>query len=293
MVTLCPERRAPGPPRPPGRHDSRPLWWREVGLIAFGYVLYTFTRNAAPPHVVAAHHHATAIMAVERWLHLDVELTLNGLLSGHHWLSTMASYYYATLHFVVTLSVLVWVYRRHPAAYRQARTILIGTTLVALFVFWVYPLAPPRLSGFGFMDTIGTVRLWGGATWNSPGIASVSNEYAAMPSLHVAWAVWSAGVVQRSCGHRRSWHGLICRLVPVYPVVTLAVVLATANHFVLDAVGAVAVLFVVTLAQSLSLRPEIQLRVRAAQAVLRNRGPVERPRVRAGSATRRVGPDSG
>lgn len=218
-------------------------------MIAFGYFLYTVTRNSAPPHVAMAHHHATAVYAVERWLHIDVELTLNHLLTGHHLIGTLASYYYATLHFAVTLGLLIWVYRAHPEGYRSARTLLVGSTLLALFLFWIYPLAPPRLSGLGFVDTIGTVRLWGGATWNSPGVASISNEYAAMPSLHVAWALWSASVVLRFSGSR-----LVRRLMPVYPLVTLYVVLATANHFVLDAVGAVAVLATIASAQTVAQR---------------------------------------
>lgn len=263
MVTLCPERSAPGPQQTPDAGvGRRPLWRRELGLIAFGYLLYTITRNAAPPHVAMAHHHATAVLSVERWLHVDIELTLNHLLTGHRLIGAMASYYYATLHFIVTLGVLVWVYRRHPTGYRQARTLLVGTTLVALFLFWVYPLAPPRLSGLGFVDTVGTVRLWGGVTWNSPGVASVSNEFAAMPSLHVAWALWSAGMILRFSRHR-----VIRRIALLYPVITLCVVLATANHFVLDAVGAAAVLGVVVAAQMLASQCRAQggLAVLAAQ----------------------------
>ncbi|MDQ6874602.1 MAG: phosphatase PAP2 family protein [Actinomycetota bacterium] len=240
-MVLCSEqlagRRQPGSRREPGQ--SRPVWWREVAFIAFGYLLYTITRNAAPPHLAAAQHHASAVYALERRLHLNIERPLNAVLARHELVGTAASYYYATLHFLVTLIVLVWAYRARPEAYRRARTVLIGSTLVALYLFWVYPLAPPRLAGLGFVDTIGTVHLWGGATWNSPGVVSVSNEYAAMPSLHVAWALWSAGVVIWLSRNR-----LIKLVACLYPVVTLLVVLATANHFVLDAVGAVGVLVV-------------------------------------------------
>jgi hypothetical protein len=262
MVTVCPERSAPWPSPTPSATDEgaqRPVWWREVALIAFGYFLYTITRNAAPPHVLMAHHHASAVLTVERWLHINVELMLNRLLSGHHLLGAIASYYYATLHFAVTLGVLVWLYHRHPQGYRQARTLLIGATLVGLFLFWAYPLAPPRLTGLGYTDTIGTVRLWGGTTWNSPGLASVSNEYAAMPSLHVAWALWSAIMLSRFSRHRS-----VQLIAPIYPVVTLLVVLSTANHFVLDAVGAVAVLWVVAIGQRLAVRYDLATRVATA-----------------------------
>ncbi len=248
MATLCPDR-ATAQSRSAGESVRRPVWWREVALISFGYLLYSITRNSAPPHVAMARHHAVAVLRVERWLHINIELSLNQLLSGHHMLAAVASYYYATLHFVVTLGLLVWVYVHHPTAYRRARTALVGTTLLALFLFWAYPLAPPRLSSMGFVDTIGTVELWGGATWNSPGVASVSNQFAAMPSLHVAWAMWSAGVVLWLAAN-----GPMRRIAPWYPVLTCAVVLATANHFVLDAVGAVAVLYAVVAAQTLVAR---------------------------------------
>lgn len=250
-MVLCSERVTRGRQRRPGRdrRRERPVWWREVAFIALGYLLYTITRNAAPPHVAAARHNANAVYAAERWLNLDIERSLNALLARHELFGTAASYYYATLHFMVTLAILGWAYRAHPEAYRRARTVLIGSTLVALYLFWAYPLAPPRLAGLGFVDTIGTVHLWGGATWNSPGVVSVSNEYAAMPSLHVAWALWSAGVVVWLCRNR-----LIKLIACIYPVLTLLVVLATANHFVLDTVAALGVLLVTFLGEALARR---------------------------------------
>ncbi|MEP6697435.1 MAG: phosphatase PAP2 family protein [Pseudonocardiales bacterium] len=249
MDILCPERAAYGPRRPRDAAarpaGKRPLWWREVAFIAIGYVLYTVTRNAAPVHLAAGQHHASAIYAIERWLHIDLELTLNQWLTRHPFVGILSSYYYATLHFIVTLGVLVWAYRAHPEGYRRARTIVVLSTLAALYLFWAFPLAPPRLTDFGFVDTITNVRLWGGASWNSPSVASVSNEYAAMPSLHVAWSLWSASVVVWLARNR-----VVRLLAPLYPVATLLVVLATANHFVLDAVGAVGVLAVAVTVQA-------------------------------------------
>ncbi len=218
------------------------MWYRESAVIACGYVLYTITRNAAPPHVATAQRHAATIYGFERWAHINLELTLNRMLSEHRLLELVASYYYATLHFAVTLAVLIWTYSARPERYRAVRTVLVASTLVALFVFWVFPLAPPRLTDLGFVDTIDSVHLWGGATWNSPSVASVSNEYAAMPSLHFAWAVWSAAVV---CWLSRATS--VRMLAFGYPVVTLAVVVATANHFLVDALGGLAVLAIAML----------------------------------------------
>ncbi len=256
MVILCPDRAAPSPRRSPpprrARAAQRPLWWREVVFLAVGYFLYTVTRNMAPLHLAAAQHHASLLYTIERALHIDVELALNGWITRHEFTSVVASYYYATLHFAVTLGVLVWAYRAHPEGYRRARTIVILSTLAALYLFWAFPLAPPRLTGLGFVDTIANVRLWGGATWNSPSVASVSNEYAAMPSLHVAWSLWSAAVVVWLARNR-----LVRLFAPLYPLTTLLVVLATGNHFILDAVGAVAVLAVAVLVHAAARRGKL------------------------------------
>lgn len=263
MTVLCSERESAGSPRPPAATAGRPPWLREIALIALGYLLYTVTRNAAPLHLAAAQHHATALYRLERWLHLDVELNLNHLLSQHAAAEVFASYYYATLHFVVTLGVLVWAYRRHPEAYRRVRTVIVLSTVAALYLFWAFPLAPPRLTGFGFVDTISSVRLWGGATWNSKGVADVSNEYAAMPSLHVAWSLWSAAVVMWLARGRT-----VRMLAPLYPLVTLTVVIATANHFVLDAAGAVGILLFALVIQALADRPLVRQRAAALTEVI-------------------------
>lgn len=265
LVIRCPEpaARSQSPSGGPDSAGDRPLWWREVAFLAVGYFLYTVTRNAAPLAMAAAQHHAATLYAIERRLHIDMELTLNQWLSRHEVIGIVSSYYYATLHFAVTLGVLVWTYRTHPEGYRRARTIVILSTLAALYLFWAFPLAPPRLTDFGFVDTITNVRLWGGATWNSPKVASVSNEYAAMPSLHVAWSLWSAAVVVWLARSR-----LVRLLAPLYPLATLLVVLATGNHFVLDAVGAVGVLAVAIFVHAAAQ----QLRLAAALSFLLHAG---------------------
>ncbi|MDP9240509.1 MAG: phosphatase PAP2 family protein [Actinomycetota bacterium] len=227
-----------------------------MAFIAIGYALYTVTRNAAPLHLAAAQHHASAVYGIEHRLHMTMELSLNRWLERHDLIKVISAYYYATLHFAVTLGVLIWAYRAHPEGYRRARSIVIVSTLAALYLFWAFPLAPPRLTDFGFVDTITNVRLWGGATWNSPSVADVSNEYAAMPSLHVAWSLWSAAVVVWLARNR-----VVRVLAPLYPLLTLLVVLATGNHFVLDAVGAVGVLAVAILILAAAQRLELATRL--------------------------------
>jgi hypothetical protein len=124
---------------------------------------------------------------------------------------------------------------RRPHIYRGARTVLVTTTLIALLGFYIYPTAPPRLlPEFGYVDTLLKYHTWGSLA--DPSIAEHSNQFAAMPSLHIGWAVW-CGIVIFVCA-RRTWVRL---LGVVYPIGTLAVIVGTANHFILDAVGGVIV----------------------------------------------------
>ena len=140
-------------------------------------------------------------------------------------------YYYATLHFVVTIGVMIWLFVRRPHVYRGARTVLFATTLIGAAGFYLYPLAPPRLlPQYGYVDTLVKFHTWGSLA--DPNIAEHSNQFAAMPSLHIGWALW-AGIAIVMCA-RRMWVRVLGAL---YPVGTLLVIVGTANHFVLDAVG--------------------------------------------------------
>lgn len=213
------------------RRLRRPRLWEEVTFIALCYLLYSLIRNGVPTHQVGARHRAEALYGVERALHLDIELPLNRLVASVHWLSLFADYWYAIMHFVVTVAVLGWLYLRHPLRYRSARAVLLGTNLVALIGFWNYSLAPPRmLVAHGFVDTVVRDHIWG--SWGTSGMDAASNQYAAMPSLHVGWALWCAVVIVTLT--RRRWLRVVGA---IYPVITVLVILATANHFLLDAVG--------------------------------------------------------
>ena len=166
-----------------------------------------------------------------RSLHIDVEHSANHLVASHAWLAYTCDYYYATLHFVVTIGVLVWLYVKHPLRYRSIRTVLIVTNLIALIGFWFVSLAPPRMLP-GFVDTLVKFHTWGSIASGS--IAKESNQYAAMPSLHVGWALWCAIAIVTLA--ERRWVRVLGAL---YPLCTVFVVLGTANHYVLDAIGGV------------------------------------------------------
>ena len=209
----------------------RPVWWQELIFVGLCYELYSLVRNAVPAHERMAFSRAAAVIRLEDRLHIGVEKTLNAFVASRDVLAYVCNYYYATLHFVVTISVMVWLYRRHPLRYRSLRTVLLATNVIALAGFWLYSLAPPRMLGtHGFVDTVVTFHTWG--SWGSSGVDSASNQFAAMPSLHIGWALWSAIVVANLA--RRRWVRIAAIL---YPIATLFVIVGTANHFVLDAVG--------------------------------------------------------
>lgn len=216
------------------RRVSRPIWWIEIAFLGGCYWLYSVVRNVAPSHTTTAFQRAKDLLSFEHSIHIDVEKSLNTFVAHTHWLAYGANYYYATMHFVVTLGVLLWLFTRRPADYRRLRTAWLATNVTALIGFYFFALAPPRML-IGFVDTVVHFHTWG--SWGSTDVSDVSNQYAAMPSLHIAWALWCAiAVVVLS---RRTWLRVVATL---YPIATLFVVLGTANHFVLDAVGGVVVL---------------------------------------------------
>ena len=217
----------------PGRllRWRRPVWWQEIAIVAFGYWLYTLGRNAIPAQRALAFRHGRSIQHLQEHLGLTWELTVNHFVARTEWLAQVMDYYYATLHFFLTIGVMVWLFRRRPQVYRGARTALVATTVLGLVGFAIYPTAPPRLlPHYGYVDTVLKFHTWGSLA--DPNIAEHSNQFAAMPSLHVAWAAW-CGIVLWNCARRPAvrWLGL------AYPVGTFVVIIGTANHFVLDAIG--------------------------------------------------------
>ncbi|MFI1370840.1 phosphatase PAP2 family protein [Streptomyces longwoodensis] len=215
------------------RTPRRPRLWFEVLLIAVSYWTYSLIRNAVPEQKHEALRNADRVWAVEHHLGLAVEQSVNHAVNSVTWLIVGMNYYYATLHFVVTLGVLVWLYRSHPGRYAAARTVLFATTAVALVGYYLYPLAPPRLmNGSGFVDTVLAHRTWGSMA--SGDLKNMSNQYAAMPSMHIGWSLWCGLTLFALV--RVPWVRVLGLL---YPVLTLVVIVATANHFWLDAVGGV------------------------------------------------------
>jgi len=202
-----------------------------VAIIGFCYWLYSEVRNLVHEQQSIALRHGRSVQHLQDALHLNFERSLNSFVAAHEPLAQVMDYYYATLHFIVTIGCLIWLYRAHPRIYPGARTVLFATSLLALAGFYLYPLAPPRLlPQYGYVDTLLKFHTWGSLA--DPKVAEHSNQFAAMPSLHIGWALW-CGVSIFFCASRL-WVRLLGLL---YPVWTLLVIVGTANHFIIDAVA--------------------------------------------------------
>lgn len=213
------------------RAPRRPRFWFEILLIAVSYWTYSLIRNAVPEQKHEALRNTDWIWQAEHHLGIAVEESVNHAVNSATWLIIGMNYYYATLHFVVTLGVLVWLYRSHPGRYAATRLTLFATTAVALVGYYFFPLAPPRLMrGGDFVDTVLVHHTWGSMA--SGDLKHMSNQYAAMPSMHIGWSLWCGLTIFALAS--APWARILGLL---YPTATLLVIVATANHFWLDAVG--------------------------------------------------------
>ncbi|MFF9211052.1 MULTISPECIES: phosphatase PAP2 family protein [unclassified Streptomyces] len=221
---------------------TRLRWWTELPLILLVYGCYSAGRLLARGDVSDAVDHGLAILRIEKFLHINAEHPLNRLFTRNPWLGIPADFWYASLHYLITPALLVWMFRAHAAHYRAARTWLMTSTFLGLIGFTLLPTCPPRLlaAGHGFVDTMAhysSYGWWGGEASAPRGMGGMTNQYAAMPSLHVGWALWCGVMLWRFGGTRATRIAAV-----VYPLGTTLVVMGTANHYLLDAVAGVAVM---------------------------------------------------
>ncbi|HLT17726.1 MAG TPA: phosphatase PAP2 family protein [Acidimicrobiales bacterium] len=254
---------APAPPD----GSRRPLrWWKEVLFGAAVYAVYSFVRNqfgSAGGDPGPAYEHARQIIDLQdaMGLYFEADLQQWYLDLPATGLIRLWNVFYGVAHFVVTFAALVWLFRRDPGRYPLWRNTLALTTCLAVIGFAAYSLMPPRLlddpgeygacqlyapeavagwspgdphpdgcDRYGFVDTI--ARYGGWISFGNEGMKDVSNQYAAMPSMHIGWSTWSALVLVPLL--RRRWARI---LAGAYPLVTLACILVTANHYWIDGVG--------------------------------------------------------
>ena len=238
-----PVRRPAEPVRAATPVVRRPIVIGELIVVLLLLRAYDGIRGRAEVRQAAALRHGWQLLHLERWLHLDFERAVNQWSAAHHLVSLAASYWYQFFHITITLCVLVWCYWRRPASYRRARNALVLTNVFGLAFFLAYPAAPPRfLPGAGFVDAVAQAGF--GTSHGGPVTA---DQFGAFPSLHLAWAVWTAVVAYRLV--RPTW---LRRLWLGYPLITATVVIATGNHYLVDVLAGV-LITLMTLAISYQL----------------------------------------
>jgi hypothetical protein len=211
---------------------------QEIVAMTTLLAIYKFGRMLRPGDMEVAYHNAAEVWHFERWAHLPNELAEQRAVLTVEQLTEFANTYYAVVHWPATIAFLIWMYLRRPMLYPAVRRAMIAMTGVGLVIHLAFPLAPPRMmSGLGFVDT--AARYGPNPYGDDPEHGTLVNQYAAMPSLHVGWAMLvAAGLVAATNGPWR-WLWL------AHPTLTAIAVTATANHYWLDSILACILLVVV------------------------------------------------
>ncbi len=202
----------------------------EAMIIGFLFLLYNAGRLAITGQEGAARSNAGLVRRVEEALHLPSEAALQGAFAAVPQLFEVANRYYVTMHFPVMLAFLVWGFVARPRTqYLWARNLAVVMTFLGLVIHTIFPLAPPRMfPQWGFLDTM---AIWGPSPYDGAS-ASVANQFAAMPSLHIGWALLIAWVLTRTANRPLAVVGA------VHAATTVFVVVVTANHWWLDGIVA-------------------------------------------------------
>jgi len=216
--------------------SRRPRAWAgEVVLLVLWFLVFTRLDALVGRDLAAADAHALALRSAEHALHLDIELGANRWLAGHPVVGHLAVCLYR-LYYLAVAGTLLWVFLRHAEVYRKVRRAMVAMMVLVLPIYWAVPASPPRLALPGAADIVARYDILGeGArrSWTSP------SHYTAMPSLHVGWALWCAYAVWSAL---RGAHPRLALLSWLFPLLMAADVLATANHYVLDIAGSIALL---------------------------------------------------
>lgn len=199
----------------------------QVVVVAGLVLAYHFARALADGKTSIAFDHSSEVWHWERAFHLPSELSLQHWVLHHPTVAQLADYYYMGVHFPFTGAVLIYLYFRRRDVYRSMRNVLVLLTASGLALAFLFPLAPPRMRGdLGFTDV---ARTFGQSVYGPPGTGT-ANQFAAMPSLHVGWAVLVGFALVAAGRSRWRWLWL------AHPAITVAVVVGTANHYWADGI---------------------------------------------------------
>jgi PAP2 superfamily protein len=203
---------------------------RQVSLFGLAYVAYRIVRGIAEGDANAAFAHARDLISLERTLHLFVEPSIQTWASGSHAVMVAASWLYVNAQTSITVGALLYLYLRHNRSFYFVRNMFMIAMAIALVAYIVFPTAPPRFfPEWGFIDSVSDFT---GVRVNhaSASMSALFNPYAAVPSMHVAFALmigWPLARLTRRRAVRVIWL--------LYPLLMAFVIVVTANHFIFDA----------------------------------------------------------
>jgi membrane-associated phospholipid phosphatase len=204
---------------------------RQVTLFGAAYLAYRIVRGAVAADANTAFQHALQVISLERTLHVFVEPSIQAWASGSHFLMVLSSYLYVNAQTSVTVAALVYLYLRHNRNFYFVRNMFMVAMAIALLGYVVFPTAPPRfLPEWGFSDSV--ADLTGvHVSHTSAAMTALVNPYAAVPSMHVAFALMIGWPLARLVRWR-----VVRVLWLLYPFLMAFVIVVTANHFIIDAV---------------------------------------------------------
>jgi hypothetical protein len=204
---------------------------RQVALVGLAYGAYSLVRGLVGGDGRAAFAHASDLIHIERSLHVFVEPSIQAWASGSHLLMDFSSWLYVNAQTTITLAALIYLYLRHNRSFYFVRNMFAIAMLIALVGYAVFPTAPPRfLPEWGFIDSVSDFTGMH-VSHASASMNALFNPYAAVPSMHVAFALmigWPLASLSRTWIASVLWR--------LYPLLIAFVIIATANHFIIDAV---------------------------------------------------------
>jgi hypothetical protein len=203
---------------------------RQVSLFGLAYLAYRVVRGMVEGRATAAFQHARDLIQFERTLHFFVEPSVQAWASGSHLLMDVSSWLYVNAQTSVTVAALIYLYLRHNRSFYFVRNMFMIAMVIALVGYAVFPTAPPRfMPEWGFIDSVSDFT-GVHVSHASASMSALLNPYAAVPSMHVAFALmigWPLARLSRRRVVRVVWF--------LYPFLMAFVIVATANHFIVDA----------------------------------------------------------
>ena len=208
---------------------------RELLLVAAGFLVYFGVRAVTQGSHAEAVENARTLVHLERWLGIYWEQAIQADVTGHTWLVTLMNWVYVWGHWPLIAAVAAWLFTRRPEAFRRTRTAFFVSGAIGMVFFILFPVAPPRLTGAGFIDTVAHYS----HAYRALQPPSLVNRYAAFPSLHFGWDLLiGLALVTNARSHAARALGV------AMPVAMAIAVVMTANHWIIDVVagGAIALL---------------------------------------------------